>query len=84
MVQKVYSVKDVLAEAFGPPVLARTDLAAQRSYLRMVTESKLDQKEYVLYHIGYFDDAMGLITSSEVPRIVDEPIKKDADLTEVM
>ena len=79
----IYVVKDVLAQEYGPPMIARTELAAGRMYMQMLVQGKLSQAEYELYQIGTYDADTGIAKTHDPVKIT--PVyKASADLEEVM
>lgn len=80
---RVYSVKDLVAQEFGPPVLARNDKVASRMYLALLTQNKLDQNDFELYALGEFDTDTGLFGTEE-PQKVEVVLDKKAGLEEVL
>lgn len=67
MLQKMFSIFDVKAKAFGVPFFAFNAALAQRSVAAAVRagESTLAKfpEDFVLYEVGVFDDATGAVES---------------------
>lgn len=79
----LYVIKDVPAQLFGPPMVARTEVAASRSYVAMLAQGKLAQADYELYQIGTYDEDTGVAVVHAPVKI--EPVyRRDAGLEEVM
>ena len=78
----LYIIKDVPAQVFGPPMVARTELVASRMYIRMLADNKLPQADYELYQIGIYDQDTGVAKVHDPVRIT-PTYKGDADLSEV-
>lgn len=80
---RVYSVKDLVAQEYGPPVLARNDKVASRMYLALLAQNKLDQNDFELYALGEFDSDTGMFRTEE-PQRIEVILDKKAGLEEVM
>lgn len=79
----LYCIKDVVAQQFGPPMVARTEMAASRSYLAMCSQGKLSPEDFEIYQIGTYDEDTGIAKTHEPVKIV--PVyKRSAGLEEVM
>lgn len=56
---KLYAVRDVKADAFGPPMAVTTDGLARRGFLEACSDPRSDlykyASDYMLFHIGYYD-----------------------------
>lgn len=65
MILQVYSVKDLAVDAFMPPFYERSDGAALRAFSAAIGDPKhlfaRNPGDYVLYHVGMFDDSSGLL-----------------------
>jgi len=81
--QGLYVVKDVPAQQFGPPMVARTEMVASRIFVQMLAQGKLAQADYELYHIGTYDDETGE-AKTHAPVLITPTYKRDASLEEVM
>lgn len=79
----LYVVKDVVAQVYCAPLVARTELAASRQYILMLKEGKFRQEDFELYQIGTYDEDTG-VANTHAPVKVVPVYKKDADLVEVM
>jgi len=62
MTTELYSVKDLLAEEYGPIFHAKNKAIAERNYHQMVEANKLNTEEYNLTLIGTFDNETGVLT----------------------
>lgn len=79
----LYVVKDVVAQVFSAPLVARTELAASRQYILLLKEGKFNQQDFELFQIGTYDEDTG-VADTHAPVKVVPVYKKDADLVEVM
>lgn len=72
--QEVYSVHDKAVQAYMVPFYCRTKGEALRLFFNAVHDPKSEIgrhiDDYVLYHLGHFDDASGLFHSIEPVRIL--------------
>jgi len=66
MYTNLYSIYDTVAEVFNKPFTDINDASAIRAFSQSVGEQK-NKNDYVLYHIGGFDDNSGSITSDKAP-----------------
>lgn len=66
---KAYSVRDGAVEAYLPPFFARSDGEAKRSFIQACKTGSMKNMEvyYALFHIGYYDDNTGELTSTSQP-----------------
>ena len=71
MIQQLFTVYDAVAQAWLEPFHAPTVEFALRQFRSSVeTEGHMFHKyphDYVLYHVGSFDQQTGIITGTEVP-----------------
>ena len=81
--QGLYVVKDVLAEQFCPPMVARTEMVASRIFVQMLAQGKLCQADYELYQIGTYDEDTGE-AKTHSPVLITPTYKRGASLEEVM
>lgn len=68
MVVNVYSVFDVKSEVFHMPFYAHNVKDGMRMFHRMLTTNEVYkgyEEDYRLYHLGTFDDKLGVISSTE-------------------
>ena len=79
----LYVVKDVPAQQFGPPMVARTEMVASRIFIQMLAQGKLSQADYELYQIGTYDEDTGE-AKTHSPVFITPTYKLDASLEEVM
>lgn len=77
----LYSIKDILAEEYGPIFEAKNDAVATRSYKQLVEKNKLNTSEFVLYYVGKFEnDGDGVIHNDLIyPMLVALDIKEDEE-----
>lgn len=73
---QVVSVYDRVAAAYGRPVFVTAAGSAVRSFQDEVSRNAPDNEmfrhpgDFDLYHIGVFDDATGLVSSFDAPRLL--------------
>ena len=73
----LYSVKDVVAEEFGPVFMAVNDGVALRSFGKLIQEVP-EPQEYELYSVGVFKPDSGrIITLGDEPRKVEFLLSPD-------
>jgi len=63
MVFELYSIKDRLAEEYGPIFQAKNKAIAERNFNNLVEEKKLDEDEFNLVKVGTFDNETGTLTT---------------------
>lgn len=79
----LYVVKDIVAAQFGPPMAARTEMAASRQFILMFKDPNISQTDYELYSVGTFDEDTGEMKVHSPVKIT--PVyKKNASLEEVL
>lgn len=62
MMKQLYTIYDSVAQVFHKPFEGHNDADAIRAFTQSFTEGKQANKEdYVLYHIGSFNDSNGEI-----------------------
>lgn len=84
---KLYSIRDVLAKAFGPPFTAKNDDVAVRQFRNLISEvPSYDQENYKLYCVGEFrnedeemdgQDVFEFVIEGCVPKLVELEVKGD-------
>lgn len=67
---KLYSVKDNLAEEYGPIFTAKTDAVAKRNYANMIISNKVNSNEYQLVYLGEYNSQTGKIKSVDKVKII--------------
>lgn len=71
---KIFSVKDVKADAFLHPFLTHNSATAEREFRRMVLEPQSNMfhnpQDFELYEVGNWNDEVGVIVSRERPELV--------------
>lgn len=73
----LYSVKDVVAEEFGPVFMAVNDGVALRSFGKLIQDVP-EPQEYELYSVGVFKPDSGrVITLGEDPRKIEFLLSSD-------
>lgn len=76
MIQSIVSVKDTAAQAFGRPIFVPAVAVAIRSFRDEVNRKDSSDdlskhpEDFELYAVGEFDDATGIITIEETPRLL--------------
>lgn len=77
MLTRVYTIKDVVAEEFGPLYQARNDGVAIRGYrdlmARPMGTALPDPREYRLYCVAEFDNSTGYVHASDPVEIAIPP-----------
>ena len=63
MIFELYTIKDKLAEEYGPTFQAKNRAVADRNYNKMLTEQNLNPEEYHLEKVGSFDNQTGTLTT---------------------
>ena len=66
MFLNLYTIYDTVAEVFNKPFADINDASAIRSFSESVKD-QAHKNDYVLYHIGGFDDNSGQITADKAP-----------------
>lgn len=65
-----YSVFDSAAEYFLPPFFAPNDGVAKRMFIGSLGDSFAYRADFVLYYVGEFNDAAGVLNPHDGPRLV--------------
>lgn len=68
---KVYSIRDDLAEKYGPIFLAVNDRVALRNSILLVKGSVDDYADYTLYQVGEWDESTGILRGLVAPIAVE-------------
>jgi len=72
MKTNLYSIRDTVAEDFGPIFQAPNHATARRNYNNLlVSVPDTIKEDYQLFHIGYFDTSLGIIEQREKNELVD-------------
>lgn len=72
MKTNLYTILDTVAEDFGPIFQAPNHATARRNYKNLLVSVPGTIKEdYQLFHIGYFDTSLGIMTQREPKELVD-------------
>lgn len=61
MLFKLYSIKDNVAEEYGPVFIAKNDGVAARNFNALVKQEHVRVEDYTLYCLGEFDNDKGEI-----------------------
>ena len=72
----LYSVKDVVAEEFGPVFMAVNDGVALRSFSKLIQDVP-EPQEYELYSVGVFKPDSGRIKTLGEPRNIEFLLSSD-------
>lgn len=64
---KLYALRDVVSEEFGPIFQSKNDGSALRVYLHMLQQEKKSQDEFKLYAVGTYIVENGLIDGFPAP-----------------
>lgn len=71
---KVFAVRDVKADAFGNPICVQTKGLAVRAFSDACADPRSPMaqypEDYMLYEIGKYDPATGLLSGISVPELV--------------
>ena len=74
MIHRVYSVFDDKADFFLPPFFQTTEGQARRVFSDAVKQKDhpfaLNPHDFHLYHLGEYDDMVGMITSLDKPKLL--------------
>jgi len=72
MILHLYSVMDKAVQAYMTPFFCRSDAEAMRSFADAVSnpEHQFNRhvSDYVLYRVGLFDDAEGMVVPCQEPQ----------------
>jgi hypothetical protein len=63
--QKVYTIRDSVADYFLPPFVAQTDDQASRMFIGSLGDSFPYRSGFMLYHVADFSSESGLFTARE-------------------
>lgn len=70
--KKVYAIKDVKADCFLTPFTSENDATASRALGGIVNDKQSmfgqHPEDYVVYHVGQFDQASGQLVGEDTPR----------------
>jgi len=64
MVFELYTIKDLIAEEYGPIFQAKNKAVAERNFANLVKNQDLNQEEFFLEQVGTFDNTTGVLDSS--------------------
>lgn len=83
MVINMYSIFDTLSEIFHKPFTEINNASATRAFNESIKENP-NKNDFVLYHIGAYDDNSGTIIANSNPVKVTSGIEcKTAEVTEL-
>nr|UXQ87929.1 MAG: nonstructural protein [Microvirus sp.] len=60
---ELYSIKDRLAEEYGPVFQAKNKAIAERNFNNLVEREKLNEDEFSLVLVGHFNNNTGVLTT---------------------
>lgn len=63
MKKYLYSIKDIVAEEFGPIFTANNDDVAKRSFSFVLATASISQEELSLFRLASFDETSGDVAS---------------------
>jgi hypothetical protein len=70
MIKQLYTIRDTVADIFNRPFVAHNDADAIRAFTQSFEKGGQGNKEdYVLYHIGSYNDSNGIIDTVEPIRV---------------
>lgn len=81
-ISNVYSIYDKVAEVFNRPFFDHNNATAIRSFEKSAKEQE-HKDDYVLYHIGVFDDTTGEIQPCDNPVKLITGIEVTAEVNQV-
>lgn len=64
MIVKYYSIKDVLAEEFGPLFVAKNDAVAARMYKNVALQERVNPNDYELWLVLVLDTDNGIVVEN--------------------
>jgi len=67
MITNLYSIYDSIAEVFNKPFGETTNASAKRAYRQALADNP-NAKDYLLFHVGQWDDNKGTGTFYDVPK----------------
>jgi hypothetical protein len=75
MLHEMFAVYDKKAQTFGKPFQAINKDVAGRIFITAVNDEKTDlakyPEDYVLYHLGQFDDETGMMETASPESFID-------------
>ena len=86
MVMKLYTIRDNIAEEFGPVFVAKNDNVAKRQFIDLIQENQINITDYTLWYVGDFypetdvENICNIISNKELPHSVIIEVK-DIDNT---
>ena len=63
MVFELYTIKDLIAQEYGPIFQAKNKAVAERNFANLLEKQNLKQEEFFLEKIGTFDNEKGVLDS---------------------
>lgn len=77
MIKKMYSIQDMKAEVFFPPMLVENDFTAQRAVADAIASGQSGQlcthtEDFRLFYVGEMEVESGLISGLPAPVLVCE------------
>ena len=55
MTMKLYTIRDNIAEEFGPVFVAKNDNVAKRQYINLIQTNQITITDYTLWYVGDFN-----------------------------
>lgn len=71
---KLYSVKDIVADEFGPVFEAKNHAVANRAYRKLLLDNVANPSDYELHFIADFDSEKGVIVVNDHSSFVDNNV----------
>lgn len=82
-VTKLYSMRDKVADLYGPVFQAVNDAIAVRNVVHMLEKVKAyDRPSFQLYRLGTFDDMLGVFEIESEPVYIDVDCPRFDDVEE--
>lgn len=64
---RIYSIRDTVAEEFGPVFTCKNDNVALRNFAQVIEKNNLKKDEFVCYCLGTVDYETGKVEGFEYP-----------------
>lgn len=77
MIVKYYSIKDVLAEEFGPLFVAKNDAVASRMYKNVALQERVNPNDYELWCVLLLDTDNGIVMENMPCEVQIDLVVKD-------
>lgn len=66
MTMKLYTIRDNIAEEFGPVFVAKNDNVAKRQFINLIQENQINITDYTLWYVGDFYTEMDVKNISNI------------------